>query len=340
MPTPTDLDATSSDLEVAKAESRTKLKLLESTYRRNQIDAIMEMGAELSLLHRKYSAAGCRRQWKTEYCDLQLRMSRRTAERYRKLYNAFYGSPNLWENFKLGAMVLLAEFAEKVANRQTADEPKPDCLLHIKTLAVNWDGVIRRKDAELYCQAWERFADRPELLKWFTFEALTLLVANGTEEVIGQAKFAANDLEQDAAAGNVAEPIGVDQVQAIIENFTIDEVLKVDSAGQSDAEVTAGDADLLDDQNLESDGDSETGTPDGDDEEEHDHEASSYDAQGAIESQPTSSRKFVKTYKLSKCDISIASDIGPVTPDDIESILDELRTILQGEFEHELSTAI
>lgn len=337
-----EFDATSNDLTAAIATSRDKLRLLESVYRKNQIDAIMEMGSELFQLHKKYAAAGSKSRWKAEFVDLQLRMSRRTAERYRKIYNAFHECPALWERFKLGAMVQLAEFAEKLGGRtENADSP-PVCLNHIKSLSLDWDGPIRRTDAEQYCNAWHKFSDRPELLKWFTFEALKLLASRGTDDAIRQAKYLADDLEQDATAGNPGEPIGLEQAQAIIENFSAEEIQNGAEMEDADAAEAADEGNVAYETNSAAERDSEVDSADGQWTEvaDGDEVAAPENALPAGESVPTSGRKFVKTYKLSRCDISIASDIGPVTPDEIESILDELRAILQGEFENELSAAI
>jgi hypothetical protein len=330
-----DLEGARNDLEKAKTTSATKLRSLESVYRKNQIDAIMEMGEELSQLHRKYSEAGCKRIWKAEFGDLQLRMSRRTAERYRKIYNAFNDCPTLWGRFKLSALVLLAEYADKEGRGKREDAP-PVCLNYIKALAVDWDGIIRRSDAEQYCQTWEKFADRPELLKWFTFEALKLLAATGNEDAISQAKYVAIDLEQDAVAGNVVELIGLDQAQAIIENFADDVVRHNDTESPNgvEAEEPASKFEGSEDEDSAAEDGSEFETEADD---EADEPATAPHAQTFSESIVPSSRKYVKTYKLSKYDISIASDSGPVTPEEIESILDELRVIMQGEFDGELA---
>jgi hypothetical protein len=360
-----ELDGSNGDLEAAKNNSGTKLRSLESVYRKNQIDAIMEMGAELSLLHQKYSAAGCRHLWKQEYADLQLQMSRRTAERYRKIYNAFHDWQPLWERFKLGALVTLAEFADR-ERRTNGEEALPACLEYIKTTAENWDGVLRRSDVELYCQAWNQFADRPQLLKWFTFEALKLLMGVENAGAIHQAEFAAIELEQDAAAGKSGELIGLEQVQAILDNFA--DAGKLEKGGESsestnttvESESRGSDTNSSEHAESEdSDGGFDHSEFDGDagddaaGEDDFEGEAAAGDEADETETaQPTaaqatdlgrslgfSNRKYLKTYKLSKCDIAIAADSGPVSADEIESLLDELRVILQGEFESELAAA-
>jgi hypothetical protein len=336
-----ELDEARIDLEKAKEISGTKLRSLETVYRKNQIDAIMEMGKEISGLHQKYSKTGQKHRWKAEFCDLQLRTSRRTAERYRKIYNAFNDCPTLWKTFKLCALVELAEFADR-KGRRNGSEAAATCLQYIRTIAVNWDGVIRRADAVQYCQAWEKFADRPELLKWFTFDALKLLIATGDDSAISQAKYAAEDLNEEAATGNAVEPIGLDQAQAIIENFAGDTAHPNETQSLVHSELAEFSEDSA---NFEEEDSAEESDVDDD----SDVEADAYDevdepmraiAPPEISDGPAPSRrKFVKTYKLSKCDISIASDIEPATPEDIEIILDELRVIMQAAFESELASA-
>ena len=122
--------------EVLADEICEKIKALDVKHDKLERKSMMELGKLFYELHAMYHKPGRNGEWTAKFESLDLAITQKTADRYRKVWEAFKGCPRLHDRFTVSAMIALAHGSVGALNAARA-------------AAVDMPGrVMRLKDAQ------------------------------------------------------------------------------------------------------------------------------------------------------------------------------------------------